>query len=62
MKAETKLIQKGYKFLDASQDPEQAKEIAKQYRANGYYARVLKQGTNVIGLYEYAIFIKLKQK
>ena len=54
------LIEKGYKFLDSLQDLEQAKEIARQYRANGYFAQVVKEIS--IKPHRYAVFIKPKKK
>ena len=63
MKVEKELEQKGYRIMKIFEGghSEEAKKYARQLRGSGYRARVIKCGTNVIGLYDYVVWGKEKE-
>lgn len=57
-KIEKELIEKGYSLDKTYKINDDAKEKAKNLRIQGYKARVVKETSSVIGLYEYSVWCK----
>lgn len=60
IKQEKELEDKGYRIDISPNSHSDAKELANQYRAKGYFARIGEYSTRIPGLHNYAVWYKLK--
>ena len=55
------LLERGYNPVETGLDKESAKTLAKEYRAKGYFARIVEVKNGRIRMSSYSVFIKQKE-